>query len=260
MKLGIINKPVEDSFRLAKNKGLSFIELTINNDNEMALLEENLPHFHSYMKTYGVTIGAIGRWGTMRIDEKGAIVEEELQKSYRLIDICNELGCPVFNCGCNEREELTFLENCKSAINFFSSLLEYGKAKSVDIATVNCRWNNFVHSEPAWTVIHGQLGELGIKYDPSHSYYHNGDYMHEIKTWGYRFKHFHLKGALKIDGERYDDPPAGMGQLKWPEIMATLYAVGYDRGLSIEPHSKTWRNELAEKGIEFTINYIRPFL
>lgn len=260
MNLGIIGKPKEESFILAKEEGLEFLEFTINNDEQLEELENALSNVKEYMSTYNIKIGSIGRWGTTRLTSDGDIVEHELKQNLRLIEICKELGSPVFNCGCNVAEDLSFERNCQAAIKFFKKLIEHGEARGIKIATVNCPWNNFVTHEKAWNIIHKELETLGIKYDPSHCYYGGRDYLHEIKEWGHRFYHFHLKGALIIDGERCDDPPAGMGQIKWPEVMALLYKVKYDYGLSIEPHSTTWSGELGRKGISFTVNYINPYI
>ena len=42
--------------------------------------------------------------------------------------------------------------------------------------------------------------------------------------------------------------------------MAILYKFGYDGGLSIEPHSGVWQGDLGERGIDFTIRYMKQFL
>lgn len=261
MQLGIIAEPTKESFIMAQSKKLSFIELCINIDKDVKAFAETVNQLNDWVSQYGVQIGSIGRWGSDRIDEKGKPIEEELKKEYMLIDACHALGCPVYITGCNEQASLTYLNNCQAAINYFQKLIAYGKERDVKIATYNCRWNNFVCSEQAWQIVHGQLEELGIKYDASHSYYANNDnYLSEIAKWGDRFYHVHIKGALKVDGERYDDPPAGMDQLDWHSIMAILYKVGYNGSLSIEPHSTTWRGELGNKGVDFTIKFIKDYI
>ena len=112
----------------------------------------------------------------------------------------------------------------------------------------------------AYTLIMGYLKELYIKYDPSHCICAGGDYLQEARDWGDRFLHVHLKGTLIINGEHYDDPPAGMDQTNWGAFLAILYAKGYDKGLSIEPHSANWTGELGEKGIDYTIQYFRNLM
>jgi sugar phosphate isomerase/epimerase len=106
----------------------------------------------------------------------------------------------------------------------------------------------------------GHLPDLFIKYDTSHSVYDNGDYLLETKKWGHRFAHVHIKGSLIVGGERYDDPPAGMDQINWGAFISALYRAGYDGTLSIEPHSETWKGELGEKGVNYTIRYMKNLL
>ena len=109
-------------------------------------------------------------------------------------------------------------------------------------------------------MVHNALPELGIKYDVSHCFNRRGDYLREIRDWGDRFLHFHLKGTLYVENEHYDDPPAGLDQTDWPSVMAMLHIKHYDKMISIEPHSHNWRDDLGEWGVDFTINFIKPYL
>lgn len=260
MKLGIIAGPNEDAFRFASEKGLDFLEFDINIGYDTNEFFNSVPKLKDYSKNYGVGVGCIGRWGTNRINNDGSINKEELDISYKLIESAAELGCENFVCGCNYNEELSYFENCKAAIEYLSLLIDEGKRKGVKISTYNCHWNNFIVDGMAWTIIHGHLKDLGIKYDPSHCRYAGGDYLKESMEWGDRFYHIHIKGSLKLGDKRFDDPPAGMDETNWGAFMAILYAKKYKGGLSIEPHSKTWTGELGEKGIDFTIEYMRKFL
>ena len=257
MNLGIIGWIDEESFQKAKQRGLEFIELDVNNRAEEFL--SHIDQIKEYSARYEMAIGAVGRWGSDRICENG-ICEEELELEYRLVEATAQLGCNVYITGCNYVESLSYFENCKFAIAYFEKLIAYGKEKNVKIATYNCRWNNFVCTPMAFTLIHGYLKDLYIKYDPSHCIYDGGDYMQELRDWGHRFAHVHLKGSLVIDGQRYDDPPAGLDQTNWGAFLAILYAKGYDAGLSIEPHSANWRGEIGEKGINYTVKYFKGLL
>lgn len=257
MDLGIIGWINEEDFRIAQERGLKFIELDINEKDKEFF--EKLEQIKTLSQKYQLPIGAIGRWGTNRISKEG-IVEDEFQLECRILDAAKELHCPVYITGCNYIDELSFYENCTLAISYLEKLINYGKEANIKIATYNCRWNNFIYSEKAWTIIHGQLKNLYIKYDTSHCIYAGGNYLKEARDWGDRFAHVHIKGALVIDGERYDDPPAGLDQTDWQSFMALLYIKGYKGNLSIEPHSEHWRGELGEKGIDYTIKYIKQLL
>lgn len=258
MNLGIITWIKEKDFQKAAEKKLDCIEICVNSRHEEFL--ECYKAVKTYSETYHLPIASIGRWGTDRISLDGKINEEELNIEFKLIEATAYLNCPVYVTGCNYVEQFSYYENITFAITYFEKLIEYGKKYGVKIATYNCRWNNFVHSDRAWTLVHGYLKELGIKYDTSHCIYAGGDYLSETKKWVERFDHVHIKGALVIDGERYDDPPAGLDQTDWRSFIGILYAKGYNGALSIEPHSENWCGELGDKGVNLTIDYIRNLM
>lgn len=265
MKLGIIKHFgngvfKEDVFRSAREKGLEFFEFCINVGQDVAPFIAHTDQLKEYLNKYGLEIGSVGRWGTDRIDSTGKINIDVMNDDKALIKWCKDIGCGVFVTGCNYVEELSLYENCTAAIGYFKELIDYGKENGVKIAVYNCRWNNFVCSDPAWDIILGHLKDLYIKYDATHCIYDGGDYQAEVKKWGNRFAHIHIKGALMINGERFDDPPAGLDQINWGAFMSLLYAHGYNGNLSIEPHSSVWTGELGEKGVDFTIQYMRKLM
>lgn len=260
MQLGIINPVEEGSFKIAADKGLEFVEFCINGGSDVAEFIKLLPEIQSWIEKYGVNVGSIGRWKVDILGPAGEIEPKELDAASKLIDAAAVLNCRNYVCGCNYVDSLTYLENTARAISFFEKLLVIGKRKNVDISTYNCRKTNFVHNPAVWKLIHGQLKDLGIKYDPSHAIYHGGDYLGEAAEWAHRFYHVHLKGSLAVNGQRLDDPPAGLDQTDWKTFIAILYAKGYDRGLSIEPHSSIWKGELGEKGLDYTISYMRKLI
>jgi sugar phosphate isomerase/epimerase len=260
MKLGIIGGYDRNSFKYAKSKGLSALEFCINVGTDVNEISNCTDDIIRNIKETGVSVASIGRWGVDRIDGNGKIIGNEQESEIKLIDVCSKIGCPVYVSGCNYIDALSFYDNCTAAIKYLEKLISYGKDKGVKIATYNCRWNSFIHSDPAWTVIHGSLKELGIKYDPSHCISYGGNYLSEMKKWGDRFYHVHIKGSLMIDGVDFDNPPAGMDQTNWGAFMDVLYVKKYDGVLSLEPHSAAWSGELGEKGIDFTIEYFNKFL
>lgn len=236
------------------------MEFCVNTGHDAGAFIESVPQLQEASALAGVGVGSVGRWGSDRIAADGSLVQEELALSCRLIDAAKELGCPNFIAGVNYAEGLSYYRNCTAAIEYFSRLLDYASAKGVAVSVYNCRWNNFVHSPMAWELVAGHLPELGIKFDPSHSRYAGGDYLKEMAEWGHRFKHVHIKGSVIIDGKRFEDPPAGMDQTDWGAFVTVLYTLGYNRTLSIEPHAKAWPQELADKGVDYTIRYMNQLL
>lgn len=260
MILSIINGWEEQHFSAVAAKGLSGIEFCINGGRDSAEVLARAEEIKGYSEKYGVKVVSIGRWGMARIDENGEVIPEALQHDKNLIDLASALGCPVFNAGVNYTDKFTYYDNCMIAVRYFSSLIEYARGKNVKIAAFNCSWDNFVVDEKAWSVVLGALPELGLKYDCSHCIERKGDYLKEIRDWGSRFYHFHIKGQITIAGDGYDDPPAGLDGIRWRCVMSVLYTVGYNGALSIEPHSSRWQGKIGQWGIDFTINFMKPFI
>ena len=260
MKLGIINGWSEGCIKYVHDKGLEAVEFCVNYNYDSAEFLAQAYDIKGYSEKYGVAVGSMGRWGMTRIDEEGNIIPEALQADKNIITAASIIGCPVFNCGVNYTESKNFNENCQIAIAYFKELIDFAKDKNVKIASYNCDWENFVIEPKAWHPIMSALPELGIKYDISHCIRRNGDYLQEMLDWGNRFYHFHLKGAVWVNGEHHDDAPAGLDMINWPVVMDILYTLDYDGMLSIEPHSHYWTGKKGQWGIDYTINYFRPFI
>ncbi|OWA34541.1 hypothetical protein B9G55_15060 [Saccharibacillus sp. O16] len=260
MKLGIIGAVAEESFIQAQRRQLSFLEFCVNEGDDVEAFCAQLDQIADWQAKYGIAVGSIGRWKSERIDANGAIIPEERERCFKLIDASAKLGCPSFVVGCNEVEGRSFYENCTSAIRFFEELLTYAKGKGVQVSTYNCRKVNFVNTPDVWKIVHGHLPELGIKFDPSHARFFGGDYLQEALDWGHRFYHVHLKGSLLVNGVKVDEPPAGLDQTDWPSFIAVLRSVGYGAGLSIEPRKSALPDELAAAGIDYSANYFRSLL
>lgn len=256
MNLGMIAKWNEDSFIKARSMGLDFLEFCVNKADDADAFLAQVDTIRRWSAKHGVSVGSVGRWKAETLRPDGMPDEEELRIAYALIEAAARLGSPVYVCGCNHVEGLSYYENCTAAIRQLELLLAHGRKHGVTIATYNCRKGTFIHDDTAWRLIHGHLKDLAIKYDPSHSIYAGADYLKETGDWGSRFAHVHLKGSLMLDGKRVDDPPAGMDQTNWPQFLSILRARGYDGGLSIEPHSDTWKGDRLDEGIAFTIRYM----
>lgn len=260
MKLGIINGWSEGCIKYVHDKGLEAVEFCVNNNYDSYEFLAEAREIKRRSEKYGVSVGSMGRWGMKRFDENGAIIPQALEHDKNLITAASIIGCPVFNCGINYIESQSFHQNCENAIEYFGILLDFSKDKGVKIAAYNCDWENFVVEPKAWLPILTALPELGIKYDVSHCMRRGGNYLAELRDWGDRVYHFHLKGSVYIDGEHYDDAPAGLDMTDWHTVMDILYTVDYDGMLSIEPHSGYWKGRKGQWGIDYTINYFRPLI
>ena len=267
MKIGMICSNTEDkygpqAFAKIQELGLDFIEVCCNFDPDNEQFLANVKQTKKLVEDTGITIGSVGRWN-LCANQGGVIVAEELDKNIRLMNAAAEVGCPVFVCGCNYDPSISRYKNYGAAIEYFTKITEEANKLGIKAAVYNCDWGNFVCHSRAWDFVLEEVPDLWIKYDSSHTYARTGGdntYLEDLDKWLPRIAHIHIKGGCRINGRGIDDPPAGMDQLDWNTVFVLLYKHGYEGGLSIEPHSGVWTGELGEKGIKFTVDFIRRYL
>ena len=259
MKLGIIRGYGEDAFRYVKDHSLDFIEVCTNFDNESEAFIAAKDETKALIGKYGVPILSVGRWNGDVVTD-GKINEATKALIKKQIDVVSHIGCPVFNLGVNRDESISLYKNYVLAVEYLREMIEYAGERDVTLALYNCSWGNFLCEPKAWEIVLPELPELMIKYDCSHSYGRRADYLKELNDWLPRVAHMHIKGTLAVEGRYVDDPPAGLDDLNWTAIFALIYKHGYDRTLSIEPHSATWQGELGERGICYTVDFIRGMM
>lgn len=262
MKLGIIaNFPSPEHLAYVKGLGLEFVEMCNNYDHESQQFNDTFHVMKQSVADAGLTFGSIGRWNA-ELNKGGRINEAEYALIESNLEKAIEVGCPTFVTGVNYDNSISLFRNYCAAVEIFGRLIDKAAGTGTRIASYNCDWNNFVNNPAAWSVVLGELPQLYLKWDPSHSYHAGRDYLREAGDWGDRFAHVHIKGAVKTGGRGISDPPAGIDSLNWPSIFAALYSCGYDGCLSIEPHSSVWMpdTDLGKAGVRFTVNYIRQFI
>lgn len=257
MKLGMISHYSHDALAYVKSKALSYVEFTINRDEQ--LFFDAINQTKMLLEKHELNVFSIGRWGTDRITEQG-INQEELNINKNMIDACVTLGSPVYVTGVNYVSSLSETKNMELAVLYLKELNAYATSKNIKLAVYNCRWNNFIVGPDTWDIVLKEVPGLGIKYDPSHAIYDYKNYLKEIKDYGKYIYHIHLKGSLIVDNERVDDPPAGLDMTDWRSLMGLLYFHGYQGGLSIEPHSHIWKDSLGDFGVDYTISYFKPMI
>lgn len=300
MKLGIIQPPKAESLKYAKSLGLDFVEFDCNPaaffGRPMAEIAAEQDAILAASKETGVEVGAVGRWASAILDQNGEVIPEEWEEVKAVIDFGAYLGAKYYLCSVAYVKELTYYKNITAAIRVLNQIVAYAKERNMECAIVNCcMGDNYIRTPEQWKLVLDEVPGLGIKYDPSHSFVHGGErgaYMEEAIQWGDRFKYCHIKGVIQLGDSReplhwqlrevaekhpelkddpsfsalygkgnwYDNPPAGIDSINWRGFFAALYQHGYDGYLSIEPHSATWLGDKGEKGLKYTIKYIRDLM
>lgn len=299
MKLGIIASPEAASFDHAKELGLDFVEFDCNPvsffGKPTAELLAKKEEIKEASQRTGVEVGAVGRWASPILDENGEIVPAEWDEVLNVMEFGHFLGAKHYLCSVNYVKELSYYKNITAAIKVLNKIVAAAKERGMECAIVNCMMGgNYIRTPEQWKLVLSEVPGLGIKYDPSHSFVHGGPqgaYLDEGLEWGKYFKYCHIKGVIQRgpseepahwaerdlvmahpelkdvlparvpqEDTRYDNPPAGIDVINWRAFFAILYKYGYDGYLAIEPHSSTWMGEKGEKGVKYTIKYIRDLM
>ncbi len=299
MKLGIIMPPKPDSFQKAKELGLDFVEFDCNPTSFFGVPVSELDAAKEELKaaseSTGVEVGAVGRWASPVLGPDGEPDPDEWAQVKAVIDFGAYLGAKHYLCSVNYVRELSYYKNITAAIKILNEIVSYAKERGMETAIVNCMMGgNYIRTPEQWKLVLSEVPGLGIKYDPSHSFVHggqNGAYLEEGLEWGAHFKYCHVKGVIQRGDSQepehwairdfamahpelkdellsqafgpdnsYDNPPAGIDVINWRAFFAILYKYGYDGYLAIEPHSATWRGDKGEKGVKYTIKYIRDLM
>lgn len=299
MKLGIIQPVEAASFDRVKELGLDFVEFDCNPANffgkPMSEVLRDKEEIKAAAERTGIEVGAVGRWASHIIDEDGGVIEDEWNEVKAVIDFGAYLGAKYYLCSVSYVKELSYYKNITAAIHVLNDIVAYAKERGMECAIVNCiMGDNYIRTPEQWKLVLDEVPGLGIKYDPSHSFVHGGPqgaYMDEGIQWGDRFTYCHVKGVIQRGdslepqhwkerefaaahpeladeilkeqfgkNDWYDNPPAGLDCINWRAFFGILYKHGYDGYLSIEPHSRTWQGEKGEKGLKYTIKYIRDLM
>ena len=299
MKLGIIMPPKPDSFQKAKELGLDFVEFDCNPTSFFGVPVSELDAAKEELKaaseSTGVEVGAVGRWASPVLGPDGEPDPDEWAQVKAVIDFGAYLGAKHYLCSVNYVKELSYYKNITAAIKILNEIVSYAKERGMETAIVNCMMGgNYIRTPEQWKLVLSEVPGLGIKYDPSHSFVHggqNGAYLEDGLEWGAHFKYCHVKGVIQRGDSQepehwairdfamahpelkdellsqafgpdnsYDTPPAGIDVINWRAFFAILYKYGYDGYLAIEPHSATWRGDKGEKGVKYTIKYIRDLM
>ena len=259
MRLGRIASYGDCGFEMAKASNLDFIEVCCNNQKEAEAFIADKKNVTNRILKYGLDVSSVGRWNH-DIQENGILDPDKMASYIALLDTAIEIGAKTFVCGFNYDESVSLFRNYANAVDFFGTLTEHAKGKNIKVAVQNCHWNNFIISPEQWKIVLGENKDLYIKFDPSHAYNENRDYLSELSDWADRVAHIHIKGTVHAGTKPVDDPPAGMDDLNWGSFMAILYSRKYNGDLSIEPHSAAWAGDSERYGVDFTAKFIRQFL
>ena len=152
-----------------------------------------------------------------------------------VIKTASAIGCPyaILGTGCYEPKNLE--KNIEEFRKEHEYLVKLGESMDVQIAYHIGHNPTIADSMDAMRVLMREFPDLKLKLDPVGIIRNlKADPYYGMQILGPRMVHMHIKDVLRLpDGEI--EPPVGLGEIKWNNIMAILYEQGYDGYLAIEP-------------------------
>ena len=204
----------------------------------------------------------------------------------RVIDAAQTLGVEVVGTFVGNDRAATPRANMQTFGEVFPALIDHARERGVKVAIENCpmifsedEWpggNNLASSPAAWREMFRIVPweGFGLNFDPSHLVWLMIDCDRAVREFADRIHHVHAKD-LEIDrnglyehgvlssGMGWQVPRLpGLGEVRFDRFFAALYAVGYDRWVSIEHEDRRFEgsDELVKRGFLIARDVLRPYL
>lgn len=258
MRIGLITNGTEVDLEFARENRIPCLEINIHQD--LHAWETRKASYRTSLEKHGIEINAMGLWGRNYISHDEAERALCLDELKRVIDLCAFFGAKVMMTGGGDNPEQVTEFKASFACEILKPMVDYAESKGLQFAFYNCHWTNHITGPLAWDIVMEKLPTVGIKFDPSHPFYDDHDYLQHTRDYGHKFVHAHAKGGLKVGGKPCYDPPAGLDQIDWKSLFALLYMHNYTGDINLEPHSETWSGERYYRGILFSKRYLESLI
>ena len=256
MRISFIVRPEDDrreAAAFAAAEGLEGLELMYLGPEAGAFndAEEML----EICDQYGVAISAVGVWHMGLADPAEAGTRQIIEEG---IAYAGALGADCFFTGAGEPEGD---DQVGALADVWPHWEELALAEAMDLAVYLGHKGSCLCAESQIAGAVQRVDGLGLKLDPV-------GIIRNVKADPYDFMHrfggscvfFHAKDKLALsDGEI--EPPPGMGELNWGQLLGILHQHDYHGWVSIEPHGKFW-NESGNRWryVRLAARHLRQFM
>jgi sugar phosphate isomerase/epimerase len=204
----------------------------------------------------------------------------------RVVDAAALLGVDVVGTFVGADPSASLTENLRSFAEVWPALVDRATGKGIKIAIENCpmlfsgdEWpfgTNLARTPHIWREMFNVIPDagFGLNLDPSHLVWQMIDYERVVYDFADRILHVHAKdmeiergglyehGVLSA-GMNWQVPRLpGLGEVRWDRFCAALYAVGYDRWISIEHEDRAFEGDvdLVKRGFLIARDVLRPYV
>jgi len=214
-----------------------------------------------------------------------AVREGAFSHIKKVVDAAVLLEVPIVGTFIGADQSKSAGENLETFGKLWPPIIKYAGERGIKIAIENCPmlWHdtwpggqNVAYSPTIWTKMFEMIPDenFGLNYDPSHLIWQFIDEVKPIREFRDRIFHVHAKdmwldremlardGILSA-GVGWAIPRLpGLGETRWGELIAALYANGYDSVISIEHEDRAFEKteELVKRGFYLTRDYLNPWI
>ncbi len=203
-----------------------------------------------------------------------------------VVDAAALLGVDVVGTFVGADPAASLTENLRSFAEVWPGLVDRATGKGIKIAIENCpmlfsgdEWpfgTNLARSPHIWREMFNVIPDkgFGLNLDPSHLVWQMIDYERVVYDFADRILHVHAKD-MEVDrgglyehgvlsaGMNWQVPRLpGLGEVRWDRFCSALYAVGYDRWISIEHEDRAFEGDvdLVKRGFLIARDTLRPYV
>jgi sugar phosphate isomerase/epimerase len=204
----------------------------------------------------------------------------------RVVDAAVLLGVEVVGTFVGADPARSLTENLRSFAELWPPIVDRARGKGIKIAIENCpmlfsgdEWpfgTNLARTPHIWREMFNVIPDagFGLNLDPSHLVWQMIDYERVVYDFADRILHVHAKD-MEIDrgglyehgvlsaGMNWQVPRLpGLGEVRWDRFCSALYAVGYDRWISIEHEDRAFEGdvELVKRGFLIARDALRTYV
>jgi sugar phosphate isomerase/epimerase len=203
----------------------------------------------------------------------------------KVIDAADLLEVPIVGTFIGADQTKSANENLEEFARVWPEIVKFAGERGIKIAIENCpmvweqTWpggQNVAYSPAIWTRMFEIIPDdnFGLNFDPSHLIWQFIDEIRPIAEFRDRIFHVHAKD-MRIDREMlYQDGTLGcgfrwaiprlpgLGEVRWPQFFAALYAIGYDYVVSIEHEDRAFEKteDLVKRGFYLTRDVLMPYI
>ncbi|MEJ7790937.1 MAG: sugar phosphate isomerase/epimerase [Gaiellaceae bacterium] len=204
----------------------------------------------------------------------------------KVIDAAATLGVDTVGTFVGNDKDRPLPDNLDRFRAIWPDLVRHAGAQGVQVAIENCpmifsydEWpggGNLAWSPAIWDAMFEAIPDehFGLNLDPSHLVWLMIDPERAVYDFADRIFHVHAKDLeIRSDGLYRHGTFAGgigwqvprlpgLGQVDWSRFVAALYAVGYDRFVSVEHEDRRFEGseELVKRGFLIARNTLRPLI